>query len=141
MIGGIEPARSLILTALKSGKPVVTANKELLANHGGEIFATAETSGVDVLFEAAVGGGTPVLSPLAEDLAARRGEASAARAEIGRAEGELETAGEVAGRPTMPAHLPGPRGAGLPVVDIVGSTLDGAQLSISPAMGWRSLSV
>jgi len=68
VIGGIEPARQLILDALKSGKPVITANKELLANHGGEIFATAETSGVDVLFEAAVGGGIPLVRPLRESL-------------------------------------------------------------------------
>ena len=68
LIGGIEPARQLILDALKSGKPVVTANKELLANFGGEIFATAETSGVDVLFEAAVGGGIPLVRPLRESL-------------------------------------------------------------------------
>ena len=57
VIGGIEPARQLILDALKAGKPVVTANKELLANVGAEVFAAAESSGVDVLFEAAVGGG------------------------------------------------------------------------------------
>ena len=68
VIGGIEPARQLILDALKAGKPVITANKELLANHGGEIFATAETSGVDVLFEAAVGGGIPLVRPLRESL-------------------------------------------------------------------------
>ncbi len=68
VIGGIEPARQLILDALKSGKPVITANKELLANHGGEIFATAETSGVDVLFEAAVGGGIPLVRPFRESL-------------------------------------------------------------------------
>jgi len=68
VIGGIEPARQLILDALKAGKPVVTANKELLANHGGEVFATAEASGVDVLFEAAVGGGIPLVRPLRESL-------------------------------------------------------------------------
>jgi len=68
VIGGIEPARQLILDALKAGKPVITANKELLANVGGEIFATAETSGVDVLFEAAVGGGIPLVRPLRESL-------------------------------------------------------------------------
>jgi len=68
VIGGIEPARQLILDALKAGKPVITANKELLANVGGEIFATAESSGVDVLFEAAVGGGIPLVRPLRESL-------------------------------------------------------------------------
>jgi homoserine dehydrogenase len=68
VIGGIEPARQLILDALKAGKPVVTANKELLANVGAEIFAAAEASGVDVLFEAAVGGGIPLVRPLRESL-------------------------------------------------------------------------
>ncbi len=68
VIGGIEPARQFILDALKSGKPVITANKELLANMGAEIFAAAESSGVDVLFEAAVGGGIPLVRPLRESL-------------------------------------------------------------------------
>jgi homoserine dehydrogenase len=68
VIGGIEPARQFILDALKAGKPVITANKELLANMGAEIFAAAETSGVDVLFEAAVGGGIPLVRPLRESL-------------------------------------------------------------------------
>jgi homoserine dehydrogenase len=69
LIGGIEPARELILTALKSGKPVVTGNKELLANHGAELYAAADVSGVDMLFEAAVAGGVPILRPLRESLA------------------------------------------------------------------------
>jgi len=69
VIGGIEPARELILAAIKSGKPVVTANKELLANVGAELFAAAETAGVDLLFEAAVGGGIPFIRPLRESLA------------------------------------------------------------------------
>jgi homoserine dehydrogenase len=69
VIGGIEPARELILAAMKAGKPVVTANKELLANVGAELFAAAEGCGVDLLFEAAVGGGIPVIRPLRESLA------------------------------------------------------------------------
>lgn len=69
LIGGIEPARELILAALKAGKPVVTGNKELLANHGAELIATADAAGVDLLFEAAVGGGIPILRPLRESLA------------------------------------------------------------------------
>jgi homoserine dehydrogenase len=69
VIGGIEPARELILAAIKAGKPVVTANKELLANVGAELFAAAETAGVDLLFEAAVGGGIPFIRPLRESLA------------------------------------------------------------------------
>jgi homoserine dehydrogenase len=72
VIGGIEPARELILGALKAGKPVVTANKELLANHGAELFAASEGSGVDLLFEAAVGGGIPIIRPLRESLAGER---------------------------------------------------------------------
>ncbi len=67
-IGGIEPARELILAALANGKPVVTANKELLANHGAEIFDAASAAGVDLLFEAAVGGGIPIMRPLRESL-------------------------------------------------------------------------
>ncbi len=69
VIGGIEPARTLILTALKSGKPVITANKELLANCGDELFEAAASSGVDLLFEAAVAGGIPLIRPLRESLA------------------------------------------------------------------------
>jgi homoserine dehydrogenase len=72
MIGGVEPARSLILAALKSGKPVVTANKELLANFGEELFEVAATSGVDLLFEASVAGGIPLIRPLRESLVGER---------------------------------------------------------------------
>jgi homoserine dehydrogenase len=72
MIGGVEPARSLILTALKSGKPVVTANKELLANFGQELFEVAATAGVDLLFEASVAGGIPLIRPLRESLVGER---------------------------------------------------------------------
>jgi homoserine dehydrogenase len=72
VIGGVEPARSLITTALKSGKPVVTANKELLANFGEELFEAAETAGVDLLFEASVAGGIPLMRPLRESLAGER---------------------------------------------------------------------
>ncbi|MFN0089272.1 MAG: homoserine dehydrogenase [Acidimicrobiales bacterium] len=68
VIGGIEPARELILEALKHGKPVVTANKELLANVGGELYQAAEAAGVDLLFEAAVCGAIPLMRPLRESL-------------------------------------------------------------------------
>ncbi len=71
VIGGIEPARELITTALLAGKPVVTANKELLANFGVELFETADRAGVDLLFEAAVAGGIPIVRALRESL---RGE-------------------------------------------------------------------
>jgi homoserine dehydrogenase len=71
VIGGIEPARELIATAIAAGKPVVTGNKELLANVGTELFALADEHGVDLLFEAAVAGGIPLIRPLRESL---RGE-------------------------------------------------------------------
>ena len=71
LIGGIDPARQLIDTALRNGKPVVTANKELLANVGTELFHTADEVGIDLLFEAAVAGGIPVIRALRESL---RGE-------------------------------------------------------------------
>ena len=67
-IGGIEPARSLILEALAAGKPVVTANKELLANVGAELYAAADAAGRDLLFEAAVAGGIPIMRALRESL-------------------------------------------------------------------------
>ncbi len=72
VIGGIEPAREHIVEALKAGKPVVTANKELLANVGRELFETAEGAGLDLLFEAAVAGGIPIIRPLRESLAGDR---------------------------------------------------------------------
>ena len=72
VMGGIEPARTLILTALEAGKPVVTANKELLATHGAELFDAAVKSGVDLLFEAAVCGAIPLMRPLRESLAGDR---------------------------------------------------------------------
>ena len=72
VIGGIEPARSLTLRALQAGKPVVTANKELLATLGRELLEAAEAAGVDLLFEAAVGGGIPIIRPLRESLAGER---------------------------------------------------------------------
>jgi homoserine dehydrogenase len=72
LIGGVEPARSLVTNALKGGKPVVTANKELLANVGKELFEVAEGAGVDILFEAAVAGGIPLIRPLRESLAGDR---------------------------------------------------------------------
>jgi len=68
LIGGLEPARSLILAAMESGKPVVTGNKELLANHGSELFNSAEKNNVDLLFEASTAGAIPILRPLRESL-------------------------------------------------------------------------
>lgn len=72
LIGGIEPARSLITQALDAKKPVVTGNKELLANFGAELFDNAHVAGVDLLFEAAVAGGIPLIRPLRESLAGER---------------------------------------------------------------------
>ncbi|MBL8778699.1 MAG: homoserine dehydrogenase [Acidimicrobiales bacterium] len=72
VIGGIEPARTLTLDALKAGKPVISANKELLASMGAEIFDAADAAGVDILFEAAVAGAIPLIRPLRESLAGER---------------------------------------------------------------------
>lgn len=68
VMGGIEPARSLILSALAEKKSVVTANKALLAKHGAEIFAAAKEHGVDLYYEAAVGGAIPIVRPLRESI-------------------------------------------------------------------------
>ena len=69
LIGGLEPARELLLAALAAGKPVVTANKEVIATHGAELSAAARAAGVDLLFEAAVGGAIPLVRVLRESLA------------------------------------------------------------------------
>lgn len=70
VIGGIEPARTFILEALKAGKSVVTANKDLLAVHGQEIFRAAKAAGRDFFFEASVGGAIPIIGPLRQSLIA-----------------------------------------------------------------------
>jgi homoserine dehydrogenase len=72
VMGGIEPARTLILTAIANGKHIVTANKALIAKHSDEIFTAAEKHGVYVLLEAAVGGGIPVIEPLKQSLCSNR---------------------------------------------------------------------
>lgn len=72
VIGGIEPARSLILAALENGASVVTANKALLAEDGPTLFAAAEKANRDLYFEAAVAGAIPILRPLRESLAGDR---------------------------------------------------------------------
>ncbi|MDQ4057959.1 MAG: homoserine dehydrogenase [Actinomycetota bacterium] len=71
-IGGIEPALDLILEAIKNGKHVVTANKELISTMGRDVVEAADAAGVDVLFEASVGGGIPILRPMKESLAGDR---------------------------------------------------------------------
>jgi homoserine dehydrogenase len=72
VIGGLEPARTLLLTAMKTGKSVVTANKALLAEDGATLHAAASESGVDLYFEASVAGAIPLLRPLRESLAGDR---------------------------------------------------------------------
>ena len=69
VMGGIEPARTMILEALHAGKHVVTANKDLLAAHGKELLDAAEEKHCDLLFEAAVAGGIPIIRPLKQCLA------------------------------------------------------------------------
>jgi homoserine dehydrogenase len=68
VMGGIEPARELILTAIKNKKSVITANKALLAIHGAELFEAADKNGVDLYYEASVGGAIPILRPMRESI-------------------------------------------------------------------------
>jgi homoserine dehydrogenase len=72
VMGGIEPARSLMLKAIEHGKHIVTANKALIAKFGDEIFTAANQAGVYVMLEAAVGGGIPVIQPLKQSLGVNR---------------------------------------------------------------------
>jgi len=72
VMGGIEPAKSYILEALKAGKHVVTANKDLLAQHGKELFDSANSQACDLAFEASVAGGIPIIRPLKQCLAGNK---------------------------------------------------------------------
>ncbi len=72
LIGGIEPALSFITAAMEKGKHVVTANKDLIAEHGEEVFTAAARNGVDFYFEASVGGGIPIIYPLKQSLAGNK---------------------------------------------------------------------
>ena len=72
LIGGVEPARTMILEAMARGASVVTANKELLGKDGPTLYAAAEAAGVDLYFEAAVGGAIPLIRPVRESLAGDR---------------------------------------------------------------------
>jgi homoserine dehydrogenase len=72
VMGGEEPAKEYILRALKAGKHVVTANKDVIARHGRDLFAAAEENAVDLLFEASVGGGIPIIRPLKQCLAGNK---------------------------------------------------------------------
>jgi homoserine dehydrogenase len=69
LIGGIEPAREHVVTALRAGKPVVTANKQLLSQHGDELFGVARKAGVQLRYEAAVAGVVPVIRVMRESFA------------------------------------------------------------------------
>ena len=69
LIGGVDPAYDIVIQSLKAGKYVVTANKDLMANRGGDIHRTAEANNVDILFEASVLGGIPIVGPLKTTLA------------------------------------------------------------------------
>ena len=68
VMGGLEPARTLLLTAIGNGKSVITANKALLAQHGAELFEAADKKGVDLYYEAAVAGAIPIIRPLRESI-------------------------------------------------------------------------
>jgi homoserine dehydrogenase len=72
LIGGLEPARSLILQAIANGKHIITANKAVLARYGAEIFTAAKANGVYVMLEASVGGGIPIIQALKQSLGANR---------------------------------------------------------------------
>lgn len=72
VVGGIEPTRDLVLTALRRGAAVVTANKALLAEHGPQLYQAADAAGADLYFEAAVAGAIPLIRPLRESLAGDR---------------------------------------------------------------------
>lgn len=72
LIGGCDTARQVVMEAIERGKHVITANKALIAEHGNEIFAAASARGVSVAFEAAVGGGIPIIKAIREGLAANR---------------------------------------------------------------------
>src|SRR5262249_7138953 len=72
LLGGQEPARTLIAAALERGRPVVTANKRVRAWHWRELALLAARKGVELRYEAAVGGGIPLIAPLTDDLAANR---------------------------------------------------------------------
>lgn len=72
VMGGIEPARTMLLQALRQGKNVITANKDLIALHGKELFEAAQEKSRDLYFEASVGGGIPIIAALKQSLAANR---------------------------------------------------------------------
>src|ERR1700676_2236099 len=72
LVGGLEPARTIMLQLLESGKDVVTANKALLAEHGQELFDAARRAGRSIAFEAAVAGGIPIIANISQCLSANQ---------------------------------------------------------------------
>src|SRR4029079_16625744 len=72
LVGGLEPARTIVLKVLESGKDVVTANKALLAEHGDELFDRARELGRSIAFEAAVAGGIPIIANISQCLTANQ---------------------------------------------------------------------
>ena len=99
LMGGIDPARELILRAIDQGKPVITANKHLIALHGSEVFACAEKKGVNIAFEAAVAGSIPIIKNIRESLSGNRIEWIAGI--INGTSNYILTAMENEGRPFM----------------------------------------
>ena len=73
VMGGLRPANEYIKRSILAGKHVITANKELIANHGPELLSLAQKQKVHLMFEASVAGGTPIIAPLLRDLAANDG--------------------------------------------------------------------
>jgi homoserine dehydrogenase len=72
LVGGLDPATHFIVWALKNGKRVVTANKEVMSMHGSQVFRAADEGGTEIYFEGSVGGGIPIIKPLKQSLAANR---------------------------------------------------------------------
>ncbi|NLN38549.1 MAG: homoserine dehydrogenase, partial [Smithella sp.] len=72
LVGGYEPARTFVLESIRNGKHVITANKAMLATYGNQIFTAAQKKGVDIGFEASVGGTIPIIKTLKESMAANR---------------------------------------------------------------------
>ena len=108
LMGGDEPARTLIAAALGAGKPVVTANKHVIAHHGPELEAIARRAEVPLRFEAAVGGGIPVLGPLAERPRREPRSTASGASSTARPTHILTCDGRATGAPT-PTSWPRPR--------------------------------
>ena len=108
VIGGIEPARELIATAIANGKPVVTANKELLANVGHELWAQSDAAGIDLLFEAAVAGGN-TFADIVQQRSARSAAGRSSRGGVCRSIRRVHLASPERSRQAV-AHFTGSNG-------------------------------